>query len=620
MKKSAVLMVFLSFAFLAPSSGAAPGPVDPIELDTGASVGEAVSNVSPAGRQVITYKRDIPGGSATKLVERTNGKDFSAPVQLTDTTNAEEPEISFTPAGGVYAIWGVASSGAKAQQTYRSPGGDFTPAATVDNCGRFTDSAAGPDGQIAVACSRVTATTPPNSYGFSRVDALGPLTVSDSIIAPVYDNFIQPEIDWGADGTIVITGRFRNTTTNPPPANETTLVRYDIRNTANTLVSAGVISFATEPNEIFTGGTAVLDDGTIAVAVGGNAGARAFIRPPGAASAFTPQDLGAEAARGIQADDAQNLHVAIQNQGPPRVQWSRVRPPGGSFGTPVPIPLAGAGDPYLVDFDVAGDGTEYVIIRADDGTWVTSHSPGEVSFTTPKKIGGVTEGSPTGAVTPDNDLLISWVETPAPGDQRLYAGGFDSGKPPAVTVGSFPTKLHPGTEGSFSATAIDSMGVRATGWDFGDGTTALGDDATHTFPEAGRYEVKYIATDRAGNQAVESRTVQVGDVQAAGPSLKLKLPKTLNFRTLAKKGVRITAIASPAMKVTARIAASKKALRRKPLATRNVKKPKERQVLRLKPKRGRLGKARAFRLRVRVTATTAAGKVLSRSGSVKIRK
>ena len=68
------------------------------------------------------------------------------------------------------------------------------------------------------------------------------------------------------------------------------------------------------------------------------------------------------------------------------------------------------------------------------------------------------------------------------------------------------------------------------------------------------------------------------------------------------------------------MAARKKALRRKPLATRNVKKPKERQVLRLKPKRGRLGKARAFRLRVRVTATTAAGKVLSRSGSVKIRK
>jgi len=64
------------------------------------------------------------------------------------------------------------------------------------------------------------------------------------------------------------------------------------------------------------------------------------------------------------------------------------------------------------------------------------------------------------------------------------------------------------------AEASDRSGV-TVGWDFGDGGTAAGHYAKHTFTKAGTFDVKITATDGAGNKTV--KTVKIEVLAAGGP-------------------------------------------------------------------------------------------------------
>lgn len=82
---------------------------------------------------------------------------------------------------------------------------------------------------------------------------------------------------------------------------------------------------------------------------------------------------------------------------------------------------------------------------------------------------------------------------------------------PAVTANASATTATVGQLISFSATAGDPAGVSGQfDWDFGD-NTAHGNGAatTHTYTQAGTYQVKASTTDGAGNTGVGTRTVVV---------------------------------------------------------------------------------------------------------------
>ncbi len=180
------------------SAAAVPVPIPQIEVANEGNPVRSEPHVSPDGNQVVTYTADSPGSGSVYLSERGNqGGSFSDPLELSSTKDPEPPSLSFTDDGGIYVIWGIASTVLPAEQSYRLPGGSFTPHQPAVGCGRFVDSAAGPGGGIAVACSHKLATDPPDTISFGSSPTLGPVTVNEDLVPPAYDIYIAPRITWG---------------------------------------------------------------------------------------------------------------------------------------------------------------------------------------------------------------------------------------------------------------------------------------------------------------------------------------------------------------------------------------------------------------------------------------
>lgn len=597
-------------------AAAAPEPIPVVEVDRG-DVHNPKPFAAPDGGQLVSWQGQ-GADVGQHLAERGNaGGPFGQPFLLSATPNSEPLSISFTPDSGFYAVWGISTSNAPAESTTRTPDGTFSPVSPIPGCNRFVDSASGPDGGVAMACRYRLMTNPPDTVSWGSSPTLGPVTPTEELTPAAYSSFLRPFIEWGPDGTIAIVAQGYSTTTNPPPANETTRIRVALRGPAP--FATADIAFATWPQEVDAGPPLVLDDGTVAVPLSGSEGARMAIRPPGALSTFSMSPLQGEGIWGAGLGASQNLHVA-SGISDDREYWSFVKPPGLAVGTANPIPMptiAGGGDAYLTAFEVAPDGTEYAGIRGDDGTYVSSRSPGQ-SFTTPVKIGNDSSSNPRLAVTRDGDLLVTWSHSNGPNDQTINLSGLDK-TPPEVVVNSFPEEVADGTAASFSASATDAMGIASLVWNF-DGETVPGGDATHTFMGTGNHRVSFTATDVAGQRTVVTKTVTVPVGPDSDPVMTLKTPKKLQFRALARRGVRVVVTGRPKIRIRATIGTSRRNARMRPMRVRVVKKFRNRHVIRIKPRRARLGKRRSFRLFVQVTGTTMAGKRATRTRTVKIRR
>ena len=165
---------------------------------------------------------------------------------------------------------------------------------------------------------------------------------------------------------------------------------------------------------------AVAPDGTAIVVWRRSNGAdsiiQAAIRPPGGTFG-APVDLSATG------QGAYNPGVAVSSDGTATVVWDRsngtnnmvqavTRPPGGSFGAPVDLSVAGqdADDP---DIGVASDGTATVVWRRYDGSHfvvqATTRQPGG-SFGTPVDLSAADQGAyaPHVAVAPDGATAVVW--------------------------------------------------------------------------------------------------------------------------------------------------------------------------------------------------------------------
>lgn len=89
--------------------------------------------------------------------------------------------------------------------------------------------------------------------------------------------------------------------------------------------------------------------------------------------------------------------------------------------------------------------------------------------------------------------------------------------PVEVVALDCPAELETGEEGTFTATINESEATKpvSSEWEFGDGTTATGLEATKTYDTADSYTVTYTASNE-GSEDSENCTVEVSEAGASG--------------------------------------------------------------------------------------------------------
>jgi hypothetical protein len=117
-------------------------------------------------------------------------------------------------------------------------------------------------------------------------------------------------------------------------------------------------------------------------------------------------------------------------------------------------------------------------------------------------------GPPRLAVSRTGDALVLWGGTGPSGFQPHYAPYDVAG--PTLRKLRRPGRVVAGAPVSYQATVVDAWSPVATSsWTFGDGSTATGSTATHTYAEPGRYTLRFRATDAVGNTTVSITRTKV---------------------------------------------------------------------------------------------------------------
>ncbi|HEY0279303.1 MAG TPA: PKD domain-containing protein [Solirubrobacterales bacterium] len=128
---------------------------------------------------------------------------------------------------------------------------------------------------------------------------------------------------------------------------------------------------------------------------------------------------------------------------------------------------------------------------------------------------GEADGFGKVAVDPAGDATALWVHEVEAGPfaaetVAIQVASYDA-TPPQLRALSIPATGTVGQSLPFAVTPFDVSSPAQVSWVFGDGSSAIGDSATHTYSAAGTYEVKVTGTDAAGNASTASGTVVVGD-------------------------------------------------------------------------------------------------------------
>jgi hypothetical protein len=627
--------VVLVLLLAASTAGAAPGPINPLQLGAAEAVYGPTVGVAPDGSGEVIFGEQTEAG--VRLAAAARGADgvYGPLQQLTRTPNAEAaPSILFDPAGGAFAAWGIGTNGAQPEWARRPAGGLFGAPANVLSCGRFLAYDGLPGGQTAFACSAASG-APPND-DFVRFGEFGPTAESIGATgnlsgAGIDDDFLHPQVSVGADGTLAVAWYQEDATSGKNK------VQVAVR-------PAGAASFealktlveATSPDQDQLDDIEVLADGTVLALVSREPGLELYSRPPGIASPWSAaQPLLSDDAYGLLTADASGrVTVAATHDAggiaEPRTIAVATRPAGGSFGAFVPI---ASGDVTARALETAPDGTTFLDWGDYGGSAVALRgavAPPGGAFGAPITI-GVGNGHFSAALDPGGNVLAAWGQEVATDDERLLVGGIDSGAPPTFAAVDIPSAVLAGAPVKLSAAATDWSGIREVRWTFAGGDVAKGATVTHSFGTPGVATVQVTAVDRAGNEATTSRDVRVvaegaaATTPAAGtgaapgdrraPKLGLRTRGKLKLsRFLRSVTARVSVDEPSRVEVTllararsAHLASASASGLNLILASRQLKRVDGTRVVRLRPNRRLLGGAARLRVVLRVTAVDASG-------------
>jgi PKD domain len=473
--------------------------------------GDAVAVWQSAGAQTVIMASARPAGGV-----------FSAPQTLSDpSAYSMSPDVASDAQGDAIAVWlHFDGANARVQAAYRPAGGSFGSPQTLSPAGyeaREPRVAMNGSGEAVLVWSLASGLTeklqassaaPGGTFG-APVDLTGFSTVA-SVPRVALDSHGDAIAVWdGWDGSNI-------------------RIEDAIRPAGASFGSSRLLSpsgsNADTPRVTFDAAGNALAvwrfDGSPASTVQGD------YRPAGG-EFDAPQTVSASSSQPAQAPQ-----VAFDGQGDGVVAWQQsdgselrvdasVRSPG-SAGTFATQSTLDPGGQEAYEPQIAGDGLSGTIVSWKTFNGIANSTQAAVrpaggSFAPAATVSatGPQESTPEVGIDAQGNGIAVWSRSNGP-NYLLEAAGYD-GAGPLLRGLTLPSQGVVGQPLQFFQAPLDVWNpVLSEGFSFGDGASAGGVSATHTYSTPGSYQVTATATDVLGNATTVTRTLTIGAPVAAG--------------------------------------------------------------------------------------------------------
>lgn len=513
----------IALAVVAPSpSLAAPGwlasaPVTPegsLDFQMGMTPGGAVTAVwmgSESGHPAIRTTMRPPGGAFTPA------RTISQGVGDNGT-----PSLAVAPSGTALAAWAQknAQGAWVVQAAVRSPAGDWSaaePVSTATTADPTPVAAIADSGELFVGWIQPTVTRPQVRVARRLPGGSWPATPDDVSLAS--DTASEPHLAVDAQGNATALWL------QLPGGSGTTQVIATSSRAANDQWTTPVPLTPVEAS-----GTASVPD--LATSRAGRVAAiwyrYGLTRVESADHAFGAPWSAVTKAGNPSHYASDRPEIEVDGTGTATASWSdgsgiqatRLSPSGTWPATTTPLSSGVFADAFAPQVAGSPDGLTLVAWRAQDifnashlqaatRTLTGSWSPAQDLGASASRIQRIVDG-----VDDQGNGIVLWYSA-AGMQSRVY----DVGGPDLLDL-SVPAGGSAGQALGFSVNPRDRWSaVSSTTWDFGDGATATGPQASHAFAE-GVYTVRVTSADALGNTASATRTVAVGPPPPPPPAIK----------------------------------------------------------------------------------------------------
>ncbi len=527
--RSLLLLPCLAAALLAAAAPASAAPtwLSPVTVSpsrSGDVTGATIAS-DDAGHVVAAWLRDDTAPGVTYSVDvslRSPGGGFTPAATLSPAgVGADPPSVGIDASGTATVVWAEADTSVKAIRI--APDGTRsaieTVAAGAADAPRVAVAPSGAAVLVWVDGGQVVAGTRAGPAGeFSAgtpISAAG--GVSPESLRVAIDAAGDAVAAWRRADTVEANRRPAGGAFDPPAGASTLSGNGATGSLALALAPDGRATALWE----YTGQIIQTANRTIAPSFAGGTWSGATQASPPGSTALTPS----------LALDAQNTAIAVWLAQAPMsspVVQAATRLSGASFTNYQP--LSGGGTGFASQVDVAPDGAAVAIwiglSGARPAVQAARRAPGSpfgavTDITLGNAVSDPSESlfGATLAVDDQGNAAAIWSRfrqtNPPPGainDWRVEAAGFDAA-PPTLTAVSVPSSASVGAGVGFAAAATDRWTGSSISWSFGDGATAPGDAVTHAFGRAGAFTVTASAADGVGNVAAAQRQILISDTR-----------------------------------------------------------------------------------------------------------
>lgn len=538
------LSVFLAALALVPASASAAGwlATSPVPISNTPSYYSEIG-IADSGRGAMTWLEHGATNDTLMVATYEHGAGASGVVALS-TQNASGPDLAVSPKGDAIVAWREAGFGTPTiRAATRGPSaGSFTPATGIVTAGSVETpvAAALGDGTLVVAwvdatAAKVAVRHPGDaSFTTTTLGKLGSVQEVALAAAP------------GGGAALAITD----------------LVQGESRLMLSLAPSGG--SFA-DPSEVVgvdtSGGDELKSPGLsygpggklglgIVKTSGGSDEVYALTRDAGGTIGFpTPipnstwsHDMGV--AVSFASDGSEAITYSAVQSGPAAGKLAVASPSGAWNAVPVWPASVIAGSAQ-----VATIGPRFVALGGSYGDGLAGGLVPNLA-----SLGTVTPGAPgspadfVDSIAAHGDDAVATVTHQVDGAFHVETVAWD-GTRPVISDLSAPAAPVSGTTATFHATVSDALSPASVAWDFGDGSTGNGADATHAFANPGTFTVTVRATDGAGNTSTRSANLSVAAAPPPGATTLRFLSAKLNHRhTRVKWSLSLPASVSAAIK------------------------------------------------------------------------